>query len=754
MSLSATYHYMKELYADIIIDISTDRLDKCFQYRIPYHLHDKIREGMRVNIPFGSSGRIIQGYIISLGDKPKFDPEKTKDIDSCAKDSVSVEGNLIRLAVWMKNTYGSTLIQALKTVLPVKDQIKVKKNRVLVPCKSVDELILLHDDFLKKNNAARARLTQGLIEKGRLTWDEAVKELKIQRELIRQFQEKGILKTESTDVYRNSFSDIYDQNADDEPELVLNDEQAEVYESISKEFSYEDARPVLLHGITGSGKTHLYIRLIKDVVDAGKQVIFLIPEISLTWQTVSRFTGYFKDRVAVINSRLSAGERSDMIRRVTEHEVDLVIGPRSALFTPFDNLGLIIMDEEHDSSYQSEIMPRYHARETAEQRCSLEGANLLLGSATPSLESRYRCDLGRYVLFKLTKRYSDSGLPKIVSVDMRKELKRGNKTLISYLLREAIEQRLEMGEQSILFLNRRGHTGLFTCRNCGFVLKCPHCDIGLTLHNDGSMKCHYCGFIHPVIKNCPDCGSEYIGGLKVGTQQVEELLSEMYPEAKIIRMDRDTTAGKDGYEKILKSFSDGKADILIGTQMIVKGHDFPKVTLMGILAADSSMYASDYKAAELTFQLIVQAAGRSGRGALPGLAVIQTYNPEHYVIEAACVQDYEAFYKDEISVRQLMNYPPVGSMMVIHGSGPEGRKLMNAMLHIKKFIETLRKDNLPVIMGPVSDVISRVQDTYRIVIHIKDHDEIALIRLRMMIEKYININSGFKDIQIQFSLNE
>ncbi len=691
---------MKQYYADVIVDISAGALDKSFQYKIPESLRESVQEGSRVIVPFGNGNRKVAAYVIAVSDVPKLPEAKLKEIEACPEKYIGAEERMIDLARWIRRTYGSTFIQALKTVVPVKEKRKQRKKRT--------------DNPAVPAGGKPRSASEGMQETGTASEPETNTDARIP---------------------------------------ALNAQQQAVYDGIRAEFAKEKPRPCLLRGITGSGKTHVYMHLIRDAVEAGQQAILLIPEISLTWQTVSRFTAVFGERIAVLHSRLSDGEKSTLMERVKNKEVDLVIGPRSALFTPFENLGLIIVDEEHDSSYVSEMTPRYHAVETAAARAQLEGAKLLLGSATPSLESRYFCEAGSYALFELDARFAGASPPEIRVIDMREELRRGHKSIISRELEDEIALRLDRGEQSILFLNRRGHTGFFTCRSCGNVIKCPHCDVALTYHSDGRLMCHYCGFSSPMVETCPTCGSPYIGGLRAGTQQVEGNLKKIFPAARIVRMDRDTTGTKHAHETILKEFAEGGADILIGTQMIVKGHDFPNVTLVGAILADTSLYVQDYRAAERSYQLLVQAAGRAGRGEKGGLGLIQTYQPEHYAVLAACRQDYEAFYKEEIENRRILGYPPVRSLLAIHGSAPDEAKLQNAMLHIRKRLEEIRPADV-VILGPVPEAVARVQDQYRMVLYLRNAGLQELIRLRQYVERYISINSGFDEILIQFALND
>ena len=500
---------------------------------------------------------------------------------------------------------------------------------------------------------------------------------------------------------------------------ALNEAQSKAVQGIEEELAGEN-RPVLLHGITGSGKTEVYMAVMEKVMAQGKQVILLIPEISLTYQNIRRFYQRFGDKIGVIHSRQSQGEKYETVEKARRGELSLVIGPRSALFTPFPQLGLVVIDEEHEESYFSEITPRYHSVEVARQLVRLWGAGLILGSATPSLASYYQAKCGLYRLESLDSRaVSSSQLPQVEVVDLRQEMKEGNKSIFSRSLKSKIQERLARQEQIILFLNRRGFAGFVSCRACGKALVCPHCDVGLTLHRGARLKCHYCGYQIPAPEACPSCGSPYIAAFGTGTQKVESIIEKEFPGARVLRMDADTTKGKEGHGKILASFSRHGADILLGTQMIVKGHDFPKVSLVGILAADISLYGTDYRAAEHTFALLTQAAGRAGRGEIPGEVVIQTYQPEHYAVETASRQDYEAFYREEIARRELLHYPPAGSMLEVMISGRDEQE--NARL-AEELAELIRREFTEAgadVIGPAPPFRSKVQDVFRQMLLIK-----------------------------------
>lgn len=738
---------MNNAYADVIVDISGDKLDKTFQYRIPESLQGKIKIGSPVIVPFGKGGRTVSAYVVGLSDQPELDVGKIKEIESIPNSGVSVEQKLIALAGWMKQTYGSTMNQALKTVLPMKQEIRQKKKKRIVLNTDHETAALLLEEYEKKHRTARARLLHTLLKEQELDYSKAVKELKVTASVLRPMEEAGVLRIEEEQVYR--FPAMPDYQEFKNP--PLSPEQEKVADAVMDEYE-QDQRPCLIHGITGSGKTRIYMELIERMIVQGKQVIVLIPEIALTYQVIWQFRQRFGEKSAVLHSKMSMGERWDAFEAARKGMVSVMVGPRSALFTPFPNLGMIIIDEEHESSYKSEGSPRYHARETAQERCWLEGAQLVLGSATPSLESYFRCETGSYRLFTLTQRFGSGALPQVYTVDMREELKEGNTSVFSRKLQMEIKQRLEQKEQVILFLNRRGYAGFVSCRNCGYVLKCPHCDVSLSQHNNKTMVCHYCGYTVPQVTTCPDCGSRYIGGFRAGTQQIEELVKKMFPQAKVLRMDLDTTRQKDGHSRILSAFANQEADILIGTQMIIKGHDFPKVTLVGVLAADLSLYAEDYRSSERTFQLIVQAVGRAGRGEKAGTAVIQTYHPEHYSIKASSVQDYPAFYREEMGYRMLMDYPPAAGMMAVMGSGESEEQLSMAMSFIKKYIETIGKDNRLSVIGPTDAAVSKVQDRYRKVLYLKHPEGAYLKYMLKQTERYIEINPGFRTLSIQFDM--
>ncbi len=737
------------MYADIIIDITHEKLDKIFQYGIPSELEGMLKTGMEVIVPFGRGNKETRGYVVGFSERAGYDESKIKEIIRTAEDSIAIEAKLVALAAWLKEYYGGTMIQALKTVIPIKKQEKMREKRRIRLLLGEEEGKWQLDVFLHKNQKARARLLAALLDQPEQDYDLLTKKLHVTREVVRALEDQKIIALNSEKVLRNPIG--YRNRKSQIPDYTP--EQKHAVSSFREDYERGIRGTYLVYGITGSGKTEVYMEMIAGVLAQGRQAIVLIPEIALTYQTVMRFCGRFGDRVSILNSRMSQGERYDQMERVKAGEVDVMIGPRSALFTPFAHLGLIVIDEEHETSYKSEQTPRYHARETAVRRAQMEGASVVLGSATPSLESFYACKQGTFRMFELKKRAGSGELPQVYVEDMRKELKSGNRSILSDRLKALIETRLGRGEQIMLFLNRRGYAGFVSCRACGYVVKCPHCDVALSAHRGGKMVCHYCGYEEAQVRACPSCGSQYIGGFKAGTQQVEELVIRQFPGARVLRMDMDTTRTKDGHEKILEAFAGEEADILIGTQMIVKGHDFPNVTLVGILAADLSLYANDYRAAERTFQLLTQAAGRAGRGKSKGEVVIQTYSPEHYSIKMAAAQDYEGFYESEMEYRMLMGYPPTEQLLAVLLTGPDEAVLETAAKYLREFVLRVDKNRILKVIGPASPYVAKVSDVYRRILYLKGTEYRMLIEVKNRMEQYIEINTGFRTLRIQFDFN-
>ncbi len=736
-------------YADIIIDISHERLDKTFEYIVPSELEEVVNEGVQVVIPFGNGNRAITGYVVGLHDKPQFDVTKLKPIARVVKESIAIESQLISLAAFLKRNYGSTMNQALKTVIPIKKRENEKLKKEIRLAVSVEDARIELNELLtnKRHAVGKERLLKELLEVDMLDWELATKKLKIPSANIKDLESKGIIKIDSVRAFRNPHM----QATSDKKRVVLNEEQEAAAEQIKADIDTGRHKTYLIHGVTGSGKTEVYMDVMEHVISMGKQVIVLIPEIALTYQTVMRFYTRFGDSVSILNSRMSPGERFDQFERAKAGDISIMVGPRSALFTPFANLGLIIIDEEHEPSYKSEVVPRYHARETAVYRAGLTGATVILGSATPSLEAYSRAKSGEYQLITLTGRAMGQDMAACEIVDLRAELQSGNRSMISRRLKELMADRLAKHQQIMLFLNRRGLMGFVSCRACGKVLKCPHCDVALHLHAGGIMKCHYCGFTTKTVKTCPSCGSKYIGSFKAGTQRLEEIVKESFPEARVLRMDADTTSGKNGHEEILSAFANHEADVLIGTQMIVKGHDFANVTLVGIIAADISLNESDFHSGERTFQLLTQAVGRAGRGSEPGVAVIQTYQPENYAVVSSANQDYDSFFKQEYAYRRLLQYPPCSHILGIQVSS---EKQQDAVAQADILAAIIKQaDPQIIVMGPEDAYIGKLKDVYRRVIYVKAAEYDRLVKVKDEIDRFLLEQKQYRNTTTWFDFD-
>lgn len=729
------------MYADIIVDISHNNIDRTFTYNIPKDLENKVYIGSCVDIAFGGSVR--KGYILSFKDTSEYDENKIKDIIGISNKSLSINDKLIKLALHIKNDYGCTMSKALKTVMPVKNKIRVALDRKInlkINEDDFDDIILL---LKKERKTSWIRLLSYLRNERSADYNFAVKELKISSITLKRMEERAYINIGSKEVKNNIIGFIDRENTD----IILNDEQRKILEDFSKDFNRLEFNTYLLHGITGSGKTQVYINLIEEVIKKGKQVIFLIPEISLTYQTVNRLISKFGNRVAIINSKLSGGEKYEQFEKARNSSVDIMVGPRSAIFAPFNNLGLIIIDEEHDGAYKNETIPRYDTREIAKKRAMTENVSIVLGSATPSIESYMLAKAGKYKFFRITKRaVENSNLPNIHIVDLRQELRSGNRNIFSRKLQDLINNKLDKKEQIMLFMNRRGYSNFISCRSCGYVVKCEHCDVSMKAHNDNMLHCHYCNNIKAIPQICPSCKSPYIAGFGVGTQKLEVLTQKIFPRARILRLDTDTAAKKNSSTDILKRFKNYEADILIGTQMIVKGHDFEKVSLVGIMAADASLYIGEYKAAENTFQLLTQASGRSGRGNIEGDVLIQTYNPSHYAIEAVLKNDYESFYRQELAYRKIMNYPPIVHILMIQFASRYEDILEEFIHRYKQAIDDFKAD----IVGPANAGVYKVQDFYRKILYIKHMDYDILLKIKEQAQQSLKDDELIKKISIMY----
>ena len=686
------------MYAEIIIDITNEALDRAYTYHIPEGVD--LHVGDRVTIPFGASNAEKTGYVVGLRETFDYDPSKVKDIAAVIPDAISVQEQLIHLAAWMSSEYGTTMNQCLKTVLPVRRTVRKNARRI-------DPILMYQNeqDEYHELNPAQARAAEVVIA---------------------GYQACVAKRTASPGTDVPGDTEAAAQESTGTPALA--EEKAAV------EGASADGNTVpryLLHGITGSGKTEVYLHIMEEVIRRGDQVILLIPEISLTYQTVRRVSTRFQGRVAILNSRMSIGERFEQYTKCERGEVNVLIGPRSAVFAPFERLGLIIMDEEHESAYKSETAPRYVTRDVAYERARLAGCPVLYGSATPSLTIYSAALRGEVQLLELLARaHAGAQLARTEIIDLREELAKGNRSILSERLYTLMQEKLEKMEQIMLFMNRRGYSNFVSCRSCGEALKCPHCDITLTLHRDGSLRCHYCGYQTRLMKLCPSCGSPYLAPFGFGTEKLESYVKKVFPTASVLRMDADTTKRKGDHERILEKFRKHQADILIGTQMIVKGHDFPDVTLVGLIAADLNLSAPDFKASERTFQLLTQAAGRAGRGAQAGTVIIQTYQPDHYAIVLSKRQDYKAFYEKEYRFRKLMGYPPTERLMTIQlASKDEDFLTMVSAAAAEGFQLDCSAEGAELI-GPLEASVYRINDIYRKIVYIKHPSHDIIIRLR------------------------
>ncbi len=644
------------MYAEIIVDIAAEQVDRVFTYAVPEGM--QLLPGMRVEVPFGRMKK--DGFVIRLKEKADYDPEKIKPVLSAPDGYPVLLPQLMQLAEEIRERYHCPLCEAIRLMLPAEmrgNRVHIKTEeyvQLTIPLDMVDEAIA------KETRSKKRKLILTLLSDGEMhSMEEMRAMVKDVRPALEYLKDREMVKFVSVETLRSPYSGKIDEGAD----KPLTAEQKEVLEEMIPALK-ERRKPFLLHGVTGSGKTEVYIRLVKEAVKMGKGAIILVPEIVLTPQMISWFKSRFGDDMAVLHSRLSAGERFDEWRRIRFGKARIVIGARSAVFAPMENLGVIIVDEEHEQSYQSMSFPQYDARDIALSRCKREKAVCVLASATPSIYSYAMARRWDYTLLEMPHRILNRPLPEIQLVDMREELRLGNKTMFSGLLRQKLDQCIQSGQQAMLFINRRGYASSVNCRKCGETIRCSRCDVSMTYHSvDRTLRCHYCGAIEPIPKACPSCGSSYIKPMGTGTQKVEEELKKMYPGVGIIRMDMDTTTGKNAHFDLVNQFRAGKAQILLGTQMIAKGLDFPQVTLVGAVMADMSLNFPDYRAAERTFQLLVQVAGRAGRGEKPGEVVIQTYQPDHYALQCAQRQDYRAYFNNEFVRRKKALYPPF-TMMV------------------------------------------------------------------------------------------
>lgn len=734
------------LYAEVVVGLSIDRLDKTFCYKVPESWATGELIGTEVIVPFGRGNREIKAFIVDIKEKPEIDESLIKEILRKSDASPKLETKSIRLAYWLKSNYGGTVNEAIRTVLQVPKKISRIKNRTVHLLADVDTAKEKLAEYERKKYSAKIKILKKAVS-GDFGYESFCREEKVTASAFSSLLKEGLIEIKEELIYRRPVK----AGSGEGLKIELNEEQKAAADKVKEDYISGKAGKYLLFGVTGSGKTEVYMEIMEEVIKRGEQVIFLIPEIALSFQTVERLSARFGERISIMNSKMSAGERYDQYLRAKEGDIDIIVGPRSALFTPFERLGLIIVDEEHEGSYKSSKTPRYHAREAAIYRAENEGAVIIMGSATPSLEAVKLVEKKSFELLRLTKRPKDVSYPDISVVDLREELKGGNRSIISRRLEELIKDRLAKKEQTILFINRRGYAGFVSCRSCGEAIKCPHCDVTLTYHKPNRLICHYCGYEERMKAACPKCASSYIGTFGVGTEKVEETVRAMFPAARVLRMDGDTTSGKNSHEEILDKFKSGEADILIGTQMIVKGHDFEKVTLVGVLAADLSLFFGDFRAAETTYELLVQAAGRAGRGRYKGEVVIQTYRPEHYVVQAAASGNHKDFYTKEIRYRKLAEYPPEVHLLGVLILGTTAEEVSRAGNELSEFLKVQDGNEVHFhTNGAVWASIPKVRDVYRKIIYIKAKDREELVRLKNKIEVKVRDNEAFNRLSIQF----
>ncbi len=710
--------------AKIAVSAATYSIDRPYDYLVPEELVPSVSVGTRVSVPFGRGNRSCEGVVLALSD--------TSDLASLKailavldKENVLSEAQ-VKLALFMRERFFCTVYDAVRAMLPAGLWFD-EQGRQKVSDKTVEiaSLAISSDEAEAMAEAKRMRSPQqaALLELlccfGALPVRDMLVHTGAKRPSLSALVKSGAVSLSEREVYRRP--EI--KNAGSLPLPVLNEAQQRAYDGLRALSESGRANAALLFGVTGSGKTSVYIRLIDDVLKAGKAAILLVPEIALTPQMLSTFSAHFGDQVAVLHSSLSVGERYDEWKRIRRGEARLVIGTRSAVFAPVNDLGILIIDEEQEETYKSENTPRYDAREVAKFLCARAGALLLFGSATPQVESMYRAKTGKYSYFELSERYNEQALPPVEIVDMKRELRRGNGGDISSFLREELRRNIECGEQSILFINRRGASKLVSCGECGFTYRCPKCSVSLTYHSARRrLMCHYCGYSRRVDSVCPDCGGDlkFIGS---GTQHVEQELKELFPETEILRMDTDTVTPVGSHEKLLDRFRDKNIPIMVGTQMVTKGLNFENVTLVGVICADQSLYSGDYRAGERTFSLITQVVGRSGRGEKTGRAVIQTYTPDNQTIRQAAVQDYEEFYASEIELRRLQNAPPIVERYTVTASGQNEEQVEWAVRYLCDLLK-LSSQEIPgtAVLGPAPLSVVKVNDRFRYRVNVTGKD--------------------------------
>ena len=743
------------MVAEVIINSQVKTLNKVFDYQIPEELEEKIKIGSRILVPFGQGSKMEEGFVVQIKPSSEYKIKKIARVE----EKQFLSQTAIDLAQWMANHYFCNVVDGIKLCLPPGTTTKNTQKRIkektvqFASLNQEKEQIQIAIEQGKIKTDKQKRALEFLLKNGEIIAQDLENLADVSRSILKTLEKNGYIKLEEKEISRNP---LKNKKREETQKLVLNEEQQEAYTAIADAMDDGFFSEFLIFGVTGSGKTEIYMQLIEKALQEGKSSLVLVPEISLTPQTIERFIDRFgEEEIAVLHSKLSQGERYDSWQKIKKGEAEIIIGARSAVFAPIQNIGIIIIDEEQDGSYKSEMTPRYHTKEVARYIAEKEEIPLVLGSATPSLETYKRAQEGEIGVLTLHRRANQQSLPEVEIIDLRKELANGNHSMLSRKLQEGIQKNLENKKQTILFLNRRGYSTFIMCRECGYIAKCHRCNISLTYHaKQSKLKCHYCGYEAPVLQKCPECQSDTIRYFGTGTQKLEEQIRIQFPNAKVLRMDVDTVNKKNGHEELIEKFKKKEADILIGTQMVVKGHHFPDVTLVGVIAADSSLNMDDFRAGETTFQLLTQVAGRAGRGEEKGQVIIQTYNPDHFVLELVKKQSYIEFYETEILLRKQLKNPPFCDIIVIGVSDTNNEKAEKVMQSLYAYLkQKIKTENIPIMVYKgIPAPIDKIKDRYRwrMIIKCKYNLEISKLIHEMLQEAYQQ-NNG--DTRIVADLN-
>jgi len=739
------------MIAEIIINRTAKRLNRTFDYKVPIELEEIIMIGSTVLVPFGKASTLEEGYVVGIKENTTY---KVKEI-------VKIKHNLtekqIKLAKWMAKRYFCNVSDCIKQMLT--PGTKSKKSEKNVQDKTINTVYLKKDideiqfdiEMGKIKSEKQKKILQFLKGNEGATVPEIELFTDGSRAIVKTLEKNGYVEIVEKKIERNPLAN---KKIEKTKNLKLTDEQKNAYDKVVLDMIINSYEQFLLYGVTGSGKTEVYLQLIGEALKQEKTAIVLVPEISLTPQMINRFIARFnKDEIAVLHSKLSIGERYDEWNKIKEGKAKIIIGARSAIFAPTENIGIIIIDEEHDSSYKSEAIPKYDAKEIAKRIAKENNCPLVLGSATPDLITYYKAQQGKVTLLELSKRANNSKLPEVEIVDLKMELANGNRSMLSTKLYGEIEQNLKQHRQTILFLNRRGFSTFIMCRECGYTVKCKNCNISMTYHKtENKLKCHYCGYEENVVTVCPECHSTKIRYFGTGTQKLEQEINKLFPEASTIRMDIDTVTKKNSHEEILNKFKNENIDILIGTQMVVKGHHFPNVTLVGVIAADSSLNIDDYRANERTFQILTQVAGRAGREQLDGKVIIQTYNPDNFSIICAQKQDYKMFYNTEIALREQLKYPPFCDIILIGFNSLNEKEIIEASTRVYNYLKARLGEQEFYVLKPMPSPIDKIQNRFRWRIIIKGNmTESANSVINTCLKKFYD--SNYKNTRISVDVN-